>query len=391
MTAHHPGAGRISLVVTLAAAIGLMPAFLLGATGVLVRADVVFGPGGLGVGIAAFFAVSSCTYVLGGRLADHIGAQAALRLGAFGTAVALIGIAGLARTWGHLLALLALAGVANGISQPATSLALVSGIEGRRGLAFGIKQSAAPLATLFSGAAVPLIALTVGWRWAFAGTALAAVATGVFAPATPLLPQGTGRAVPGRVMLRPLVLLSASAAAAIAAATGLAAFFVESAVSNGIDPGTAGWLLVAGSLSGIATRVAAGWLADHRSLRPLKVSAVMLVLGAPGYALVAVGETPAVLFAGVLIAYALGWGWNGLFLLSIVNAHPDSAATATGVVLTGIAVGAAGGPLMVGALATAASFTAVWWAAGALVLVASGMMLVGERTLTEHTRLLPRR
>jgi len=45
----------------------------------------------------------------------------------------------------------------------------------------GAKQSSGPYATLLAGPSVPLVALTVGWRWAFvlaAPGAMALVAAG---------------------------------------------------------------------------------------------------------------------------------------------------------------------------------------------------------------------
>ena len=42
----------------------------------------------------------------------------------------------------------------------------------RRGAAFGIKQAAAPLATLLAGLAIPVFALTLGWRAAFLAACL---------------------------------------------------------------------------------------------------------------------------------------------------------------------------------------------------------------------------
>ena len=45
-----------------------------------------------------------------------------------------------------------------------------------RSLAFGLKQSSVPLATFLSGLAIPFVALTLGWRWAFVlAAALAAL------------------------------------------------------------------------------------------------------------------------------------------------------------------------------------------------------------------------
>src|SRR5690606_19508698 len=45
----------------------------------------------------------------------------------------------------------------------------------RQGIAFGIKQSAIPLATLLGGIAVPAITLSVGWRWTYVAGATFAV------------------------------------------------------------------------------------------------------------------------------------------------------------------------------------------------------------------------
>src|SRR5205823_1137887 len=52
----------------------------------------------------------------------------------------------------------------------------------RLGLSFGVKQAAIPLATLLAGAAVPAVALTVGWRWAYVIAAGLAVLALVGAP-----------------------------------------------------------------------------------------------------------------------------------------------------------------------------------------------------------------
>lgn len=35
-----------------------------------------------------------------------------------------------------------------------------------RGLVFGLKQAAIPLATMLGGVSAPAIAVTLGWRWA---------------------------------------------------------------------------------------------------------------------------------------------------------------------------------------------------------------------------------
>ena len=59
---------------------------------------------------------------------------------------------------------------------------------GRQGLSFGVKQAAIPVSTLLAGAAVPTVALTLGWRWAFVLgglRAMAALAARVYATCDP--------------------------------------------------------------------------------------------------------------------------------------------------------------------------------------------------------------
>ena len=104
-----------------------------------------------------------------------------------------------------------LGGLGNAISHPATHLLLAREVsQNRQGLAFGIKQAAIPAATLIAGLAVPLVATTVGWRWAFAGGAALVLCVAL------LVPKGEKRnktrrvkeARAGDAPLAPLVLLA---------------------------------------------------------------------------------------------------------------------------------------------------------------------------------------
>src|SRR5699024_2360653 len=82
-----------------------------------------------------------------------------------------------------LTVFLAVAGAANVLGQTASNLSLTESVRTEHlGTAFGLKQSAPPVASLIAGALVPLLGLTVGWRWAFAAAVAAAVAVGIVAP-----------------------------------------------------------------------------------------------------------------------------------------------------------------------------------------------------------------
>jgi predicted MFS family arabinose efflux permease len=104
----------------------------------------------------------------------------------------------------------------------------------------------------------------------------------------------------------------------------------------------------------------------------------LLVSGAGGFALLAVGE-PAPFVAGVFVAFALGWGWPGLFNLAVVDLHREAPGAATGISQTGIYVGAAGGPAAYGLLSSAIGYAAAWGVAGALSLVAAAAVASAAR------------
>jgi predicted MFS family arabinose efflux permease len=383
--------GRVARTLGAAALsriLGVLPAFLVGSLSVLLREDLGLTETQLGTAVSVFFASSALTSVLGGRVSERIGARRAMIAAAAGSGAALLGVATIARDWLSLSALLAVAGVANALSQPATNLALAEGIApARQGLAFGIKQAANPAATMVAGSAVPLLGLTVGWRWAFAGAALAAVAFRFAAPPSaqggrvrsPVRPRGAPDAA--------LILLAVGAALGTAAATAMGAFYVESAVRHGISAAVAGLWLALGGLAGISARIGWGWLADRRDGGNLVTVSWLQVAGAPALVLLGYAVSVPVLALATLPAYALGWGWNGLFHLAVVRQHRAAPAAATGVVSSGLYAGGMVGPLSFGFAAQHSSFAVAWGLAGAALLAAAVTMRVGRRRLlVQHAR-----
>ena len=69
---------------------------------------------------------------------------------------------------------------------------------------------------------------------------------------------------------------------------------------------------------------------------------------------------PLAFAAGAVLAFALGWGWPGIFNMAVVHLHRDSPGAATGVSQTGIYVGAGGGPAAFGALYSMSGYTVAW-------------------------------
>jgi len=427
----------VSHPVTLAVAAttaGVLPVFLVGALTVQITRQLHFAASGLGVVVAVFFVGATAGSLLAGKVAEWIGLSRAMRSATALSAVCLVAVGVLANSLLVLGVILCLAGFTDGVIQPAVNGFLAGRVaSGRQGLAFGIKQSAIPLSTLLGGLAVPAIALTVGWRWAF--LAAGALAAGIVvalpsarkmqrppgvAPAADkgaVPAQGTpgtageggsgvsqsgstgseaaGSARPIRsgaagaggsdLQLRALLVLAVGAGIGGGTANALGSFLISGTVAAHVAEGLAGVLAAAGSVCGLVVRILITSRADRQSTNQFRVVALMLALGAAGYALLA-AEVPLLMVAGALLAFGAGWGWNGLFTYSVVRSHPHAPAKATGVTQAGVFVGAVAIPPLFGLLASQVSYTAAWAFDGALVSVGAVVMLAGARRIV-----LPRR
>jgi predicted MFS family arabinose efflux permease len=112
----------------------------------------------------------------------------------------------------------------------------------------------------------------------------------------------------------------------------------------------------------------------------------MMVVGTVGFILLAQSRGVALFAFATLLAFAAGWGWPGLFQLTVTRQNSEAPAAATGITQTGAFVGSAIGPLGFGWLVEQFSYTVAWRAAasgllvGSLVMVASRRSLMAERT-----------
>ncbi len=224
--------------------------------------------------------------------------------------------------------------------------------------------------------AVPLVALTVGWRWAYVLAAIAALCVAARAGAERGLPGGVpGRQSPGSVRAleyAPLLVLGASAALAASAATNLGSFVTASAVDLGTSESAAGAILAIGSGLGIAMRLLTGWVSDRRLGDPLTAVVLLLAGGTGGYALMA-GGSIALFVPGVALAFGLGWSWPAMFHFAVSRRYGAAAAAATGITQSGVYVGGVVGPITFGLIVESASYEAAWAAAG----VSAGLAVVG--------------
>lgn len=364
---------RLQVSAVSVALVGTLPVFMTGALAVQMGRDIDLGATRLGIASGAFFGAAAIASALMGRLAERVGPGRAMRSAAMGSAVLQATLA-LSPGYAWLLLSLLVAGPANSLAQVGANLLLAKGVHpSRQGWALAVKQAGMPGATLLGGLAVPVIAVTVGWRWAFAAGALGAVAAAIGVPVG-AVPAG-GRRPAGRrvdVPMGPLVILAAAVGFASAANGTLATFVVTAGVEAGLGESAAGLVLTLGSAAGITMRLVVGARADRRGGRHLPVVSVLLAGGALGYLLLAPGLVSTHL-AGALVAFGSGWAWPGLFNLAVVRLNPTAPAAATGITQTGVYVGALAGPILFGVVVDSAGYGLAWLLAG----VASGLAAAG--------------
>lgn len=390
MTVSHPENSSHRPVVatiasTLSITLGALPIFLVGALAVFIRPEIGFSETRLGALATTYYLASAIFNVVGGRVSERLGGARTMGLAASLSLTGSLGIALVADTWLWLAFLLTVAGIGNGLAYPASNLALTRGVPSRhQGVAFGIKQSAGPYAVLLAGASVPLIGLTIGWRWAFGLAALVAL---------PIIWGGRNRQAANRtpagdrhdVELGPLWVLSAAAFFAVNGSASLGAFYVESAVSAGTAPGLAGTFLALGSFVGIVMRIGWGWVADRRPQQHFVIVPTLLALGALAFSTLGRVDTTALLFGATVFVFATGWAWPGVFSFAVVQRSQKAPGIASGIIGAGQYGGGILGPLVFGMIVERNSYRTAWTVAGGMVFTAALLALGGGRWLEHRT------
>ena len=366
-----------SLITTL----GTLPVYLLGSQAVFIRSDLGFDELRFGVSVGVFFGAAAAAALLGGGLADRLGRRVSTVVAGLLSAGGGLGLAWGASSWHLLLVAMAVLGMANAACQVTANLSLARVVPaGRRGLGFGIKQSAIPLSVMVAGLAVPTLSAGWGWRSTFVVTGLAGLVTVVAG----LRLRGGGTVAversgaEDRPPLPALVLMMLAMALASAAANSLGSFVASWGFEVGLTPAQAGLLMSAGSAVNIVVRVVGGHLADRRHGRNLPVVASQMLVGAVSLVALSV-PSPAAVVPAALLAFAIGWSWPGLALFAVVRIGREAPAMASGVVQAGAFVGGAAGPLLFGLVVAAHGYPAAWLSAAGVFLLAAILVLLARR------------
>lgn len=347
----------------------VLPLFLTGAMAVQISQEFAINAATIGVLASGFALASMISSAPLGRMVRRLGVRRSLYISSLVATLAMIDCAG-SRSLPMLGAGLVVAGIGNGLGQPAGNALVAAQISpARYGLGFAIKQSAIPLATMLGGLAVPIVALTVGWRYAYFLGGFVAIAAMLLVPPDRQLSESRSESAVPRQYVPALWILVVGLAAVVLAATGIGALGAAGGVAVGLSESFAGYVVAGGGLAGLALRLGVGIYADHARFDSLKAVSIMCILGALGFAAMAIGLVPLYII-GLIVANAFGWGWPGLQHLSMARRFPNATAAASGIAQTGIALGLLIGPLLLSISATSVSWSAAW-------VLAAGSALVG--------------
>jgi ACS family hexuronate transporter-like MFS transporter len=122
---------------------------------------------GIGMLVSATAAIYAPTLIVAGGLVDRVGCRRMLLAGT-GLATASVLALPFAGTYGVLLALLAVSGLGTGCIYPAAVKSVIEWFPRReRATAIGFNQTAVNVSGIVGAAALPSIALSLGWQYGF--------------------------------------------------------------------------------------------------------------------------------------------------------------------------------------------------------------------------------
>ena len=401
--APHDDGFRVILVSVLVVTCNVLPVLMLGALSNPIGEEVGFGEARFGLTVGLFYLHSAVISLLIGGFVERAGPTRSMRLSAGAGAAGMLFIVVWGHTWALVTVGLIITSFGMAIGTPAANLALARRVRaGRRGIAFGLKQSSAPVGSLLAGLSVPLIAVALGWRSALVVGIVLSVTVMLLVPdvdgpdarsvdyapggrwwvraahrgsraATPTdAPADRVRQV--RSWRHTILMLAFGFGLSSLGSSAVGVFVVPTAVAAGIDIATAGVILAVASATGIVSRILAGWQADRRGGRHLRAIALMVATGAVGHALLGSGARPLAITVGAVLGFAAGWGWNGVYALAITEENPDAPAVATGRTHVGGYVGSAVGPLVFGWLAEFRGYGVAWATITVTTLLGALMM-----------------
>ncbi len=404
-------------------ATGSLPVLILGTYAAQFSATYRLGSAELGLYISLFFGIGALTSFLAGRWArSQDWLLITMLAGVLSLFVALsLAWSPFGESKWALASSMMVGGFAFAIAAPTATRAILGSVPvGRSGLWFGVKQAGVPVAAVVCGLSLWLVAEPLGWRVGIVSCCSvimlnlavsqiirlqrhASIKKSSGPPVTGVLEELHGGSKvrpfgshpseansltrPPKLPIQraPLFLIAIAVMCACVLVSASQTFFIVSASSRGVALGTAGALLAIGSAVGVIFRILFGVWTDRKGLREFRVVSLLLLLGVLGALCLAIpGITP--VFVGGTFIFAFGWGWQGLFHLGLVKAAPEDPTVATGIGMTGAALGMTVGAPFFGAASSEWGYSEAWIVTGGLASLGVIAFFIADALLNSATR-----
>lgn len=355
------------------------PQYAIGVLAPIFTAELGIGEAVVGYAAGSMYVAAAVVARFAARSFDKIGGRAALIILGGSAVASLLALAGI-RSTPLLLLACGLAGIGMGTNNPITNRLISLHVHaGRRGVVIGVKQTGVKVAQLASGALLPALAITVGWRTGLVGIAVvtaAILSAGlVFVPSEKLtggVPAPTTSFGAARRSLRWLQGYSALMAIGM---SGVTTYLPLYAVNRlGFSLVRAGLVVTLFAATATITRIMWAVLAERRR-EPAGILCIQAVGGVLALSILGTAEhlgEPALWGAAALGGATVG-SWNVVAQLTVVTEiEAAHSAAVTGAVQSAFLLGLAMGAPLVGLLIqTTASFQLAWGATAALAAVAA--------------------
>ncbi|MFI6790653.1 MFS transporter [Nonomuraea sp. NPDC050383] len=375
-TSYWPGIVAAALTTT----VTVMPGFTVGALGPAIEQDLRVSRTAVGLMISAFYAATALGSPIAKRAAARLPAPVVLAVAAVAACAALL-VVSQADDLATMTAALVAGGLSNGLVQPVAGRLIAARVPvRRRSLAAGTIGAALGAATIVPGLLVALVLPVHGWRTAMVAAGLIALVPVLLTPLT-RLPPGTspervGRGATARGTGGVLVLWALAAALSATGNNAVATYFVQLGTHSGLPATVTGNLLSLSALLAVAVRLAAGALTDRAPHRNPAVIIAMMLTGALGLMMIAIG-TPVTFVLGAALAFSAGWGWTGLLLATTLRLVAHQAENAGHTVQIGVYTGATIAPYAFAALSDAFGYAGSALLAATAALAAAASMTAG--------------
>lgn len=330
---------------------------------------------------------------LGGRVCDELGGRRAMALVLLLSGISSLLIAA-APSYLWLLAAMSLAGMGQGLGNPATNKAIANGItSAQRGVVTGVKQSGVQLAVFIAGFTMPWVTSEYGWRTGLvfmAGLAFAAIPGVLLITELPADPVQTTPAKAHRAaqqlpdFVNQVALFGFLLGSIGGGVGGFLPLFAEEAA--GFSAADAGRIFGLQGLIAVPTRIISGMLLD-RGVSARKMLISMACVGSVALVLTLASSegTPRLIWFGTILAGLSLGSWNTAANLAMIREN-QNAGRASGRLILGFLLGTTlGGPMVGWSIDSFDSYRPAWLAsaaialAGAVVVSRYGEALVRRR------------